>query len=79
MNNYVITEIDDAQKKMSAYVTLLSYRYMNLCVKAELGALMPVNVTVRMSFSSKSILRTRTISRLSSRASMRHIRSLRWR
>ena len=46
MNNYVITEIDSAQKKMSAYVTLLSYRYMNLCVKAELGALMPVNVYV---------------------------------
>ena len=46
MNNYVITEIDDAQKIMSAYVTLLSYRYMNLCVKAELGALMPVNVYI---------------------------------
>ena len=46
MNNYVITEIDSAQKKLSAYVTLLSYRYMNLCVKAELGALMPVNVYV---------------------------------
>ena len=46
MNNYVITEIDSAQKKMSAYVTLLSYRYMNLCVKAELGALMPVNVYI---------------------------------
>lgn len=46
MNNYVITEIDDTQKKMSAYVTLLSYRYMNLCVKAELGALMPVNVYI---------------------------------
>ena len=44
MNNYVITEIDSAQKKMSAYISLLSYRYMNLCVKAELGALMPVNV-----------------------------------
>ena len=46
MNNYVITEIDSAQKKMSAYVTLLSYRYMNLSVKAELGALMPVNVYI---------------------------------
>ena len=46
MNNYVITEIDSAQKKLSAYVTLLSYRYMNLCVKAELGALMPVNVYI---------------------------------
>ena len=44
MNNYVISEIDSAQKKMSAYISLLSYRYMNLCVKAELGALMPVNV-----------------------------------
>lgn len=46
MNNYVITEIDSAQKKMSAYIALLSYRYMNLCVKAELGALMPVNVYI---------------------------------
>lgn len=46
MNNYVITEIDSAQKMMSAYVTLLSYRFMNLCVKAELGALMPVNVYI---------------------------------
>ena len=46
MNNYVITEIDSAQKKMSAYVTLLNYRYMNLCVKAEVGALMPVTVYI---------------------------------
>ena len=37
MNNYVITEIDSAQKKMSAYVSLLSYRYMNLCVNVYLG------------------------------------------
>lgn len=44
MNNYVISEIDSAQKKMGAYVALLNYRYMNLCVKAELGALMPVTV-----------------------------------
>ena len=44
MNNYVITEIDTAQKKMGAYIALLNYRYMNLCVKAELGALMPVTV-----------------------------------
>lgn len=46
MNNYVITEINSAQKKMSAYVTLLNYRYMNLCVKAEVGALMPVTVYI---------------------------------
>ena len=46
MNNYVISEIDSAQKKMGAYVALLNYRYMNLCVKAELGALMPVTVFV---------------------------------
>ena len=46
MNNYVITEIDNAQKKMSAYVTLLNYRYMNLCVKAEVGALMPITVYI---------------------------------
>ena len=46
MNNYVISEIDSAQKKMGAYIALLNYRYMNLCVKAELGALMPVNVYI---------------------------------
>lgn len=39
-----MSEIDSAQKKMGAYVALLNYRYMNLCVKAELGALMPVTV-----------------------------------
>ncbi len=46
MNNYVMSEIDGAQKKMGAYVALLNYRYMNLCVKAELGALMPVTVFI---------------------------------
>ena len=46
MNNYVITEIDSAQKKMSAYIALLSFRYMNLCVKAEIVSLLPVTVFI---------------------------------
>jgi len=46
MNNYIISEIDQAQKKMSSYVALLNYRYMNLCVKAEAVSLLPVTVIV---------------------------------
>ena len=46
MNNYTISEIEKAQKKMSGYIGLLSFRYMNLCVKAEVASLLPVTVFV---------------------------------
>ena len=46
MNNYTISEIEKAQKKMSGYIGLLSFRYMNLCVKAEIASLLPVTVFV---------------------------------
>lgn len=46
MNNFIISQIDDAQKKMSAYIALLNYRYMNLCVKADIAALLPVSVYI---------------------------------
>jgi ribosome recycling factor len=44
MNNIILSQIDDAQKKMGAYIALLNYRYMNLCVKADIAALLPVSV-----------------------------------
>ena len=46
MNNYTISEIEKAQKKMSGYIGLLSFRYMNLCVKAEIVSLLPVTVFI---------------------------------
>lgn len=46
MNNYIISEIEKAQKKMSGYIGLLNFRYMNLCVKAEIASLLPVTVFV---------------------------------
>lgn len=46
MNNYIISELEKAQKKMSGYIGLLNFRYMNLCVKAEIASLLPVTVFV---------------------------------
>lgn len=46
MNNYVISEIESAQKKMSGYIALLNFRFMNLCVKAEVASLLPVTVYI---------------------------------
>ena len=37
--------LDEAQKKMSAYAALLNYRFINLSVKAQAGALLSVTVS----------------------------------
>lgn len=44
MNNIVESEINKAQGKMGGYLALLMFRYSNLCVKAELGSLIPVTI-----------------------------------
>ena len=44
MNNMIISQIDEAQKRMSGYIALLNYRFKNLCVKADIAALLPVSV-----------------------------------
>ena len=44
MNNIIISQIDEAQKRMSGYIALLNYRFKNLCVKADIAALLPVSV-----------------------------------
>ena len=46
MNTIIISQIDEARKRMSGYIALLNYRYMNLCVKADVAALLPVSVYV---------------------------------
>jgi hypothetical protein len=44
MKQVIIAQITDVQEKLDAYLMLLRFKYMNLCVKAEIGSLMPVTV-----------------------------------
>lgn len=44
MNNYVIFEISEFEKKLNGYIMLFNYRLSNLCVQAEPLALVPVTV-----------------------------------
>lgn len=44
MNTYLIKQINTTQQKMGAYISLLDFRYRNLCVKAEPASLLPVTV-----------------------------------
>ena len=44
MNSILIKHINDTQKKMGAYLSLLDLRYRNLCVKADPMSLLPVTV-----------------------------------
>lgn len=44
MNTILIKHINDTQKKMGAYLSLLDLRYKNLCVKADPVALLPVTI-----------------------------------
>lgn len=44
MNSFLLIQTDEVNRKMDGYIVLLSYRYMNLCVKAEVASLLPVNI-----------------------------------
>ncbi|MBR1502932.1 MAG: ribosome recycling factor [Prevotella sp.] len=44
MNNYIIFELGEFDKKLNGYLMLFNYRITNLCVKAEPTALLPVTV-----------------------------------
>ena len=44
MNSFLLIQTDEVNRKMDSYIVLLSYRYMNLCVKAEIASLMPVSI-----------------------------------
>lgn len=46
MNNFVINEVNEFEKKLSGYTYLLNFRYMNLCVKANPVALLPVTIDI---------------------------------
>ncbi len=44
MNSFLLIQTDEVNRKMDSYIVLLSFRYMNLCVKAEIASLMPVSI-----------------------------------
>ena len=44
MNPLYKSLISQVENKMAGYIALLSFRYQNLCVKADAASLMPVNV-----------------------------------
>lgn len=46
MNNFTISEIQEIEKKYGSYQYLLTFRYANICVKADAMSLMPVTVVV---------------------------------
>ncbi|MBR1389153.1 MAG: ribosome recycling factor [Prevotella sp.] len=46
MNSFTLSEIQEIEKKFGSYQYLLTFRYANLCVKADAMALLPVTVAV---------------------------------
>ena len=46
MNTLVSTVLDNLEKQLAGYQYLLTYRYQNLCVKAEPAALLPVTINI---------------------------------
>ena len=44
MNSFIESEINDTEKRMTGFRYLLTFRYMNLCVKADANSLLPVTV-----------------------------------
>jgi len=55
MNIYVTSAINGLKEKLTGYVTLLKYRYSNLCVKAELGSLLPATVTADKEYNLEDV------------------------
>ena len=60
MNLYITSAVKELKEKLNAYLSLLSYRYSNLCVKAELGALMPVTVEAERSYNLEDVAKVAT-------------------
>lgn len=46
MKRSTISKYDQLKERLSGYVALLNYRYMNLCVKVEEVSLLPIKVDV---------------------------------
>ena len=46
MNVFITSQIESVEKKMAGYHALLSYRYSNLCIKADPASLLPVTLVM---------------------------------
>jgi ribosome recycling factor len=60
MNLYITAAVKELKEKLNAYLSLLSYRYANLCVKAELGALLPVTVVAEREYNLEDVAKVAT-------------------
>lgn len=60
MNLYITAAVKELKEKLNAYLSLLSYRYANLCVKAELGALLPVTVHAEREYNLEDVAKVAT-------------------
>ena len=46
MKRSVSREYNQLQEKLTGYVAMLNFRFMNLCIKAEEASLLPVSVII---------------------------------
>lgn len=46
MKRSIISQFDQYKERLGGYVGMMSFRYMNLCVKAEEASLIPVEVPI---------------------------------
>ena len=46
MKRSIISQYDQLKGRLHRYAAMLHYRYLNLCIKAEAAALIPVNVII---------------------------------
>ena len=46
MKRSVLHDYNQWEEKLTGYVAMLNFRFMNLCIKAEEASLLPINVTV---------------------------------
>ncbi len=60
MNLYITAAVKELKEKLNAHLSLLSYRYANLCVKAELGALLPVTVIAEREYNLEDVAKVAT-------------------
>ena len=60
MNMYITAAIKDLQDRLNAHLTLLTYSDSNLCVKAELGSLMPVTVAADKEYNIEDVAKVAT-------------------
>ena len=50
MKRSIISQYDQLKERLSGYVGMMNFRYMNFCVKAEAASLIPVEVPIEGEF-----------------------------